>query len=336
MNPFFKGSVGSMKNSLRPVNQALPSTSGTMASWGPKVVVETAWPALKRLGLSPGASQSNLTFTADIAQALTDEIDGPFLAGGGIERAREAAARAGGVLVAPTGYHRRVQEICKANDILFIADEVVTGFCRLGEWFTSATLFECKPDMIVSAKGISSGYVPLGATIVSDEVYAEIARPQAEGGSLSIIATALVDTGSRMDDVIFEEFKGTGNSEIHMERKIAEKRISGRASSSRAAIASTSTIQRMRSFTHLMPGEVQGCTGCQLCLRRGVERGDDLVGFDQPGEPGDVVGQARDALRAGLHEALDVAARGEAGIDIRPQLVRARARGTHRGFRHRA
>ncbi len=51
------------------------------------------------------------------------------------------------------------------------------------------------------------------------------ARNIEEGGSLSIIATALVDTGSRMDDVIFEEFKGTGNSEIHMERKIAEKRI---------------------------------------------------------------------------------------------------------------
>jgi transcription termination factor Rho len=51
------------------------------------------------------------------------------------------------------------------------------------------------------------------------------ARNIEEGGSLSIIATALVDTGSRMDDVIFEEFKGTGNCEIHMERKIAEKRI---------------------------------------------------------------------------------------------------------------
>ena len=51
------------------------------------------------------------------------------------------------------------------------------------------------------------------------------ARNIEEGGSLSIIATALVDTGSRMDEVIFEEFKGTGNSELHMERKIAEKRV---------------------------------------------------------------------------------------------------------------
>ena len=51
------------------------------------------------------------------------------------------------------------------------------------------------------------------------------ARNIEEGGSLSIIATALVDTGSRMDEVIYEEFKGTGNSEIHMERRIYEKRV---------------------------------------------------------------------------------------------------------------
>ena len=51
------------------------------------------------------------------------------------------------------------------------------------------------------------------------------ARNIEEGGSLTILATALVDTGSRMDDVIYEEFKGTGNMEIHMDRKIAEKRV---------------------------------------------------------------------------------------------------------------
>ena len=51
------------------------------------------------------------------------------------------------------------------------------------------------------------------------------ARNVEEGGSLTIIATALVDTGSRMDDVIYEEFKGTGNMEVHLDRRIAEKRI---------------------------------------------------------------------------------------------------------------
>ncbi|TXH49939.1 MAG: transcription termination factor Rho, partial [Cellvibrionales bacterium] len=51
------------------------------------------------------------------------------------------------------------------------------------------------------------------------------ARNVEEGGSLTIIATCLVDTGSRLDDVVFEEFKGTGNMELHLDRKIAEKRV---------------------------------------------------------------------------------------------------------------
>ncbi len=51
------------------------------------------------------------------------------------------------------------------------------------------------------------------------------ARNIEEGGSLTIIATALIDTGSRMDEVIFEEFKGTGNMEIHLDRKLADRRV---------------------------------------------------------------------------------------------------------------
>jgi len=46
-----------------------------------------------------------------------------------------------------------------------------------------------------------------------------------EGGSLTILATAFIDTGSKMDDVIYEEFKGTGNSEIHLDRRVSEKRV---------------------------------------------------------------------------------------------------------------
>ena len=51
------------------------------------------------------------------------------------------------------------------------------------------------------------------------------ARNIEEGGSLTILATALIETGSRMDDVIYEEFKGTGNMELHLDRKLAERRI---------------------------------------------------------------------------------------------------------------
>ena len=51
------------------------------------------------------------------------------------------------------------------------------------------------------------------------------ARNVEEGGSLTIIGTALIETGSRMDDVIYEEFKGTGNCEVHLERRLAERRL---------------------------------------------------------------------------------------------------------------
>jgi len=51
------------------------------------------------------------------------------------------------------------------------------------------------------------------------------ARNIEEGGSLTILATALIDTGSRMDEVIFEEFKGTGNMELHLDRRLADKRV---------------------------------------------------------------------------------------------------------------
>lgn len=93
---------------------------------------------------------------------------------------------AGGVLVAPKGYHKRMHQICKQYDVLFIADEVVTAFGRLGEWFTSESLFDYTPDIMIVAKGINSGYVPLGACILSSEIYDVISVPQCKGGTLSM------------------------------------------------------------------------------------------------------------------------------------------------------
>ncbi|MBY5986573.1 aminotransferase [Roseovarius atlanticus] len=98
----------------------------------------------------------------------------------------EPVMGAGGVLVAPKGYHKRMKAVCAAHDILYIADEVVTGFGRLGEWFASERVFDYTPDIIVCAKGITSGYIPLGATLISDEIHDVIAKPQAEGGVFSM------------------------------------------------------------------------------------------------------------------------------------------------------
>ena len=77
---------------------------------------------------------------------------------------------AGGVVVPPKGYFPKIQEVLSRYDIAMIADEVICGFGRTGNWFGSQT-FDIKPDSISMAKAISSAYLPLGAITVSEDVY---------------------------------------------------------------------------------------------------------------------------------------------------------------------
>ncbi len=77
---------------------------------------------------------------------------------------------AGGVYLPPEGYLAEVRDICREHDILFVVDEVVTGFGRIGgEWFAS-TRFDLQPDMMTTAKGLTSGYVPMGAVFIAPRV----------------------------------------------------------------------------------------------------------------------------------------------------------------------
>jgi len=76
---------------------------------------------------------------------------------------------AGGVIIPPATYWPEIQRICDKYGILLIADEVICGFGRLGRWFASE-LFGMKPDLITFAKGVTSGYVPLGGVLVGDRV----------------------------------------------------------------------------------------------------------------------------------------------------------------------
>lgn len=80
-------------------------------------------------------------------------------------------------------------------------------------------------NLVVPASGrsLSGGIDP--AALYKPKKFFGAARNMEEGGSITILATALVETGSRMDDVIFEEFKGTGNMELHLDRRLSEKRI---------------------------------------------------------------------------------------------------------------
>lgn len=86
---------------------------------------------------------------------------------------------AGGVIVPPDGYHRRAWEVCQKYDIMSISDEVVTAFGRLGHMFASKEVFDIQPDIICSAKGLTSGYQPMSATIISDRIFDVISEPGA-------------------------------------------------------------------------------------------------------------------------------------------------------------
>ncbi|MEZ7812913.1 MAG: putrescine aminotransferase [Paracoccaceae bacterium] len=97
-----------------------------------------------------------------IIATLGPEKIGAFIA--------EPILASGGVIVPAPGYHKRTFDLCRSNDILYISDEVVTGFGRLGHWFASSEVFGIEPDMITCAKGLTSGYLPLGACIISDRV----------------------------------------------------------------------------------------------------------------------------------------------------------------------
>ncbi|WP_119458879.1 aminotransferase [Rhodospirillaceae bacterium SYSU D60014] len=93
----------------------------------------------------------------------------------------EPILASGGVIVPPEGYHRRTLEVCRKYDVLYISDEVVTGFGRLGQVFASEPVFDLVPDIITCAKGLTSGYVPLGAVMISDRLYGRLTGPEAEG-----------------------------------------------------------------------------------------------------------------------------------------------------------
>ena len=89
----------------------------------------------------------------------------------------EPAQASGGVCIPPPNYLPRMRELCTRHGILFIADEIVTAFGRLGHFFASYDEYGVMPDMILCAKGLTSGYIPLSATIYTDEIHEVISTP---------------------------------------------------------------------------------------------------------------------------------------------------------------
>jgi transcription termination factor Rho len=136
-----------------------------------------------------------------------------------------------------------MQRTVRGEVVASTFDEPATRHVQVAEMVIEKAkrLVEHKKDVVILLDSITrlarayNTVVPSSGKVLTGGVDANaLQRPKRffgaarnieEGGSLTILATALIDTGSKMDDVIYEEFKGTGNSEIHLDRRISEKRV---------------------------------------------------------------------------------------------------------------
>jgi len=140
----------------------------------------------------------------------------------------EPVIGAGGIYPPPEGYLDEVRRICRERDILFVADEVITGFGRIGgDWFAS-TRYRLEPDIMTTAKGLTSGYVPMGAVFVAPRVAQPFFDPSAGiwwrhgytyGGHAAAAAAAmanldiieredLLDASARLEKTLHEKLAG--------------------------------------------------------------------------------------------------------------------------------
>ena len=140
-------------------------------------IVRVSCPHFYQFSL-PGETEAE--FVDRLAQELEDTIlrEGPDTVAAFIA---EPVQGAGGVIIPPAGYFAKVQAILKKYDILFLVDEVITGFGRLGQAF-GTQVFDLKPDMITVAKMLTSAYVPMSALYLTDEIYQTIADASASIG----------------------------------------------------------------------------------------------------------------------------------------------------------
>ena len=115
------------------------------------------------------AGEDDAAFGDRMAQELDDliETEGPETVGAFIA---EPVMGAGGVIVPPEGYFAKIRAVLDRHDVLLIADEVITGFGRLGTWF-GAEKMGVTPDLMSVAKGITSGYAPLSGVLVGEKVW---------------------------------------------------------------------------------------------------------------------------------------------------------------------
>jgi 4-aminobutyrate--pyruvate transaminase len=143
-------------------------------------ILHVECPHYYRFGL-PGETEE--AFASRMADSLEQRIvsEGPDTVAAMIA---EPIMGAGGVLLPPATYWEKIQAVLRKYDILLIADEVICAFARTGEMWGS-TLYGITPDMITCAKALSSGYLPIGAVMVTEAIYAALVKESEKIGVFS-------------------------------------------------------------------------------------------------------------------------------------------------------
>lgn len=147
---------------------AEPGISGAVKFWGP-------YPYRSAFHSSSPEQECERAL-AHLADVLM--VEGPHTVAAIV---LESVVGGNGILVPPDGYLRRVRELCDRYGIVMVADEVMAGFGRCGEWF-AIDRWRVVPDLITFAKGVNCGYVPLGGVIISDRIAESFASKVFPGG----------------------------------------------------------------------------------------------------------------------------------------------------------
>ena len=219
-------------------------------------------------------NQDEAEFAANAASWLEDKII-EIGASNVAAFVAEPIQGAGGVIVPPAGYFKHIQEICRRHNILFVADEVITGFGRTGQWFASQTM-ELEPDMMALAKGLTSGYVPMSAVMVGDRVANKLV---ADGGEFyhgftysghpvaAAVALANLELIER-EDMITRVREDTGPYLAEALAPLAEHRIVGEI----RTFGVLAAIELVKSKDGPEMFEDTGATGV-ICRDHAINRG---------------------------------------------------------------
>ncbi len=238
--------------------------------------------------LAPGYGVENL------AEAIAHriEFEGPETVAAVI---LEPVQNAGGCFTPPDGYFQRVREICDEHDVLLISDEVICSWGRLGHWFGSQR-YGYQPDIITTAKGITSSYAPMGAMIASDGVIEPFLDGSNSfvhgftfGGHPMAAAVALANIAAFEDEGILENVR---ENEGHLRAVLESMRdipIVGdvRGAGYFHAIELVKDRETKASFTHeeaedLLRGYLSGELFRRGLICRADDRGDPVIQFAPP------------------------------------------------------